>query len=265
MRTYIEISVASIEEQHYYEYNNALPDSVLIGTIEAPPIEGNILVDFSNSITYTLIERMLGGIERENNNFPTREFTEIEIALMEKIFRQIAVFTKEAWMGFVEIDAALKQIETNARFIQSISMDEIVVLVIMDVNIKNIKGTVNFCIPCINIESIVDKIGGNRPNSKRTLDPSQEEQAKRILETSIKSAPLELRAIFGETALSLKDVLNLQIGDVIRFDQDVDSEVKINIVDYDTWFFGTPGIKRNKKAIRINKVVHGKGSVKDGN
>jgi flagellar motor switch protein FliM len=33
----LRISVISIEEQHYYEYNNALPDAVLIGVVEVNP------------------------------------------------------------------------------------------------------------------------------------------------------------------------------------------------------------------------------------
>lgn len=264
LRTYVEINVVSIEEQHYYEYNNALPDSVLIGIIEAAPIEGDILVDISNSVTYTLIERMLGGAERENNVIPQREFTEIEISLMERVFRQIGVFTKDAWSGLVEVNAALKQIETNSRLIQSISMDEIVVIVIMEVSIKNIKGTINFCIPCINIEPLVDKLGHSKYISKRTLDAIQEEIIIRALESSIKAAPLEVRAVLGETMLSLKEISNLQIGDVIRIDQEVGNDIKINIENGDAWFLGMPGTKKNKKAIKINKVIHRGGSSKDG-
>ena len=45
LRTYCEISVASIEELPYYEYNNALPDSVMIGVLDIKPIEGCVLVD----------------------------------------------------------------------------------------------------------------------------------------------------------------------------------------------------------------------------
>lgn len=264
LRTYSEINVLSIEEQHYFEYNNALPDSVLIGVIEANPIEGNILVDISNSVTYGLIERMLGGGERENGLIPKREFTEIEISLMERVFKQITVFIKDAWAELVDAEAILKQIETNSRLIQSVAMDEIVVIVIMDVNIKNIKGTINFCIPCINIESLIDKINQNKYFSKRAIDTSQEELIKDSLESKIKEAPIEIHAIFGETVLPLKEILNLQIGDVIKFDQDMGSDVKVNINNGETWFYGTPGIKKNKKAIRINKVVQKRGGSSDG-
>jgi len=260
LRIYCEISVLYIEEQHYFEYNNALPDTVLMGVIEAAPIEGFIVVDISNSITYNLIERMLGGGTRESNLIPDREFTEIELSLMERIYKQMAIYVKDAWSDILPVEAALKNIETNSRLVQSIAMDEIVVIVGMDVTIGNIKGSINFCIPCLNIEPIIDKMRQNRYSSKRALDISQEEFIKDSLTTNIKAAPLEMHAIFGETVLSLKDILNLQIGDVIKFDQDVASNVKINVNNGETWFYGIPGIKNNKKAIKISKDVKKKGS-----
>ena len=134
LRTYSQISIVSIEEQHYYEYNNALPDTVLVGVIELNPTQGLILVDISNSITYNLIERILGGGSRESSIIPDREFSEIEISVMERILKQIASFTRDAWSGYVQAEGSLKTIETNARLIQSIAMDELVVLVIMEGN-----------------------------------------------------------------------------------------------------------------------------------
>ena len=264
LRTYSEVNILSIEEQHYYEYNNALPDTVLIGVIEFSSNEGLILVDFSNSITYNLIERILGGGSRESSIIPDREFSEIEITLMERILKQITVFMKEAWLSLVDGDVSLKQIETNARLIQSISMDEIVVIVIMDVSIGNIKGTINLCIPCISIEPLIDKMNQHKYISKRTLDSSQEEIIKDSLTTNIKAAPLQVSAIFGETVLTLKEILNLQIGDVIKFDHDVGTNIKININNEDTWFLGVPGTKKNRKAVKINKVIQKKGPLYNG-
>lgn len=260
LRAYSQITVVSIEEQHYYEYNNALPDTVLIGAIEMDPIEGLLLVDVSNSITYNLIERILGGGSRESSIMPDREFSEIELALMERVLKQIALYTKEAWSGLIQSEAVLKGIETNARLIQSIAMDDIVVIIVMDVCIGNVKGTINFCIPCMNIEPLINKLNQSRYSSKRALDGSQEELIKESLSSKVKAAPLEVTAILGETVLSLQEVVNLQVGDVIKFDLDVGSNIKLNINGSETWFYGLPGIRKNKKAIKISKLIQKRGS-----
>ncbi len=173
---------------------------------------GLLLVDVSNSITFNLIERLLGGGSRESSLMPNREFTEIEISLMERIFKYITSFIKESWSGFMNVNTVLKQIETNARLIQSISMDEIVIIVIMDVSIGSIKGTINFCIPCINLEAIIENMSQNKYQLRKTLDSSLEEKSRQQIQSNIKDANLEVHAVFGETTLSIKDVLIYKWG-----------------------------------------------------
>lgn len=252
LRTYCEISVSSIEELIYYEYNNALPDAVMIAAIDVDPIEGSILVDMSNSIAFGLISRLLGG----NGDTMTldREYTEIEISLISRIYKQIAIFMKEAWSGFIPAEAHLKQIETNARLIQSISMEQVVILVLMDVSIWSIKGTIAFCIPCINLESIIDQINKNQYRPSRQYDNKQEEMLRDEMLKHIKGSQLELSGLFGETTLTIQEITNLQVGDVIRFDQSADSDVRLNIGGK-TWFYGVPGTKKNKKVIKIKSVI----------
>lgn len=258
LRTYCEITIEEIEEHPYYEYNNALPDSVLIGVIDAktdegvtPSMEGTMLVDISNSITFALIERLLGG--SGNGLTMEREFTEIEISLMEKIFKQIVYFTKESWLNIVDIKPEMKRIETNSRLMQTMSMDEIVVIIIMNVTIKSVKGTLSVCIPCISLESVLNK-SQNFSYNRKKQEIIQDTSTKEALLEHIKDSPLDIKALFGGTTLTLNDIVNLQVGDVIKLDQKIDSEVKVNIGDK-TWFTGIPGMKKNRKVIKVDKVL----------
>lgn len=83
LRSYCEITVLSIEEQRYFEYNNALPDSALIGLINFRPqdkhySEGVLLMDMSTSLGYFMVDRLLGG--PGTGYGLTRDYTDIEIA-----------------------------------------------------------------------------------------------------------------------------------------------------------------------------------------
>lgn len=252
LRANCQISVVTVGEQTYYEHNNALPDSVLIGVLDIKPFERSILMDISNSITFALIERLLGGAG--NSISLNREFTEIEIAVMDKIFNQITVFKKEAWSKILDIEPAMKQIETNSRLIQPLSPDEVVVIIVLDVCIKSVRGTINICIPCVNLETVLDRSDRNQYYLKRNIDTEHDRLIKESIITHINESQLEVRGIIGGTMLTLKEILNLQTGDVIKLEQRIDSDVKVNIENR-TWFYGIPGIKRNKKVIKINKVL----------
>ncbi len=252
LRAFCEISINSIEELPYYEYNNALPDSILIGRYDFKSLEGDVLVDISHNITFTLVERLLGG--NGEGDPLDREYTEIEISLMQRIFRQIAIASTDAWGSLLDMKCILKEIESNARLIQSMATDEAVLVIVMDVTIDQIKGTINFCLPCVNLENIIDHLSQNKYAAKKSNDKNYEEALKDAMVTHVNAAPLMMKAVFGETVLSLNDIVNLQVGDVIKFDQAVGSEIKVNISEK-TWFLGIPGVKRNKKVIKISKVI----------
>lgn len=92
LRTSCQIKVDTTEEQPYFEYNNALPDIVLMGVFDVKQFGGSIVIEISNEITFTIVEILLGG--NGSGKILEREFTEIEISLMKNIFRQMEKSTE---------------------------------------------------------------------------------------------------------------------------------------------------------------------------
>lgn len=252
LRTYCQITVETIEEQPFFEYNNALPDSVFMGCFDLKPFEGNFLVDFSNSVAYSMIERLLGG----NGSSPTpeRAFTEIEITLMERILKQIAFSTRESWGIYTEIDPGLTKTVTNSRLMQSISMEETVAIIIMEIDIKTAKGSLSICIPNEALGPLIEIAGRSLYRVKRKTEDSKDAQRKEAIISHLKGTSIEAVAVFGDTSLSLSEVIHLQVGDVIQLNQTVDSPVKIYIGD-NMRYHGIPGIVKNKKHIKITDVL----------
>ena len=253
LRSFCKIKVDSIEELPYFEYNNALSDTMITGIFDIKPIEGPVLLDLSNNITFSLLERLLGG-NLENNYASDKEFTEIDISLMERILRKSAVFIKDAWLIYLEAEASLQQIETNTRLIQVLGMDEIVVIITMNISIKSVVGTITCCIPCINLEPVLDKLSNFRNTTKRDVDNEQNTKTKDQIFSKINNSSIEVCGVLGNATLSINEILNLQTGDVIKLERRIDNNIEI-LVNGNKWFDGIPGIKHNKKALKINNVI----------
>ena len=80
MRIFCKVEVLQIEEQLYYEFNNALPDYVMMsmvnmGITDDDVMETNCIMQVSNQIAFTMMDRLMGGegAYYEQN----RDFTEI--------------------------------------------------------------------------------------------------------------------------------------------------------------------------------------------
>lgn len=108
LRTVCEITVVQIEEQRYYEYNNALPDTALVGLVEMRPenkrYEGStFILDMSTSVGFYLVDRVLGGPGSGFNL--SRDYTDIEIAILTNIIDKITQRLQETWQNNLPISA----------------------------------------------------------------------------------------------------------------------------------------------------------------
>ena len=100
LQTYTLVEIVEVEEQQYYEFNNALPDSVLMGIVDfamqhESQGEDLILMDFGKDIGFCAIDRLLGGVGKPLKE--DREYTEIESAILEHVIRGMVHLMKNVW------------------------------------------------------------------------------------------------------------------------------------------------------------------------
>ena len=256
MRIFCKVEVLQIEEQLYYEFNNALPDYVMMsmvnmGITDDDVLETNSIMQVSNQIAFTMMDRLMGG---EGAYFEqNRDFTEIEVGLFTTVLNKMAALLKEPWGTYIDINPVITTIETNARVMQSISPDEVVILVVLEMEIKDVKNTMTFCIPAINLESIMSKFGDRWSRTTKKLDPKREKERRVSLLEAIKDSDLRISAVLGETKLDLYDVLTMQVNDIIPLNVPIDSNITVNIGS-NLWFDGKLGTKNSKKAVKIDNI-----------
>ena len=256
MRLYCKVDVLQIEEQRYYDYNNALPDYVMMSIInlgidDEDILDTSIIFQLSNPIAYSMMDRLMGG--HGSYTDVSRDFTEIEISLMRNILNKMTGLMKEAWANYIDISPVMTNLETNARVIQSIGPDDVIILVMLEVEIKNIKNTISICIPAINLEGIMAKFTDRYNRSNKRFDANKEAERREEILQGIKNTSLKIDAVLAETQVDLYDILTLQVDDVIPLNVNIDKNVTIKIGD-NVWFDGKLGIKNNKKAVKIENI-----------
>jgi len=249
LRSLVQIEVASVDQLTYYEFSNSMPNPSTLGIVDLLPLNGSILMEINPSITFAMIERILGGAGQAYEK--NRVFTEIEITLMEKIINQILNLYKEPWKNVAEFKPKLKKIETNTQFAQIMSPNETIALITLNVIIGSIEGTMHICIPHIVIEPIITKLNTKFWFSGVTKEISVNEIKN--LERRIESTFLPLSVILGRSFLNVADILNLQKGDVILLDKSVNEDLEIFIGNR-VKFHCHPGLRKNKIAVKITRV-----------
>lgn len=250
LRAPVKISVISVEQIAYSEFTNAISNPAFLNIIDVSPLNGEMLIDISLNIAYTIIDRLLGGDGSKEQEI--RTFTEIELSLLKSMIKRAMPFIKEAWGNVIQLEPKLDKVEVNPQFAQIIPPNETIALITMNIEVGEVEGMLNICIPYLLLEPILDKLNTRYwfSSSKKQMSQNQITQIKnRIL-----NAKVEVKAELGSTFVKVNDIVNLQKGDVIRLESKEKEGVKIRIGS-NVKFIGELGVSNNKMAVKITNVV----------
>ena len=250
LRKNIQISVASSETVTFSEFSNALSNPVILGIINFSPLPGNIIIDISCNLGFAMIDRMLGG--QGNPLEKNREFSEIEMAILEKLIIICMQMMREPWTNVLDINPVMERIETNSQFAQMIAPSDMIAIVTLNVKIGEIEGLMNICLPFFTLEDIIDKL--NTKFWYSTMQAKSSENYEEYIESLIRRVSIPVKAVLGKSSVSVNDFVNLQPGDIIRLDKGVDSELNIYVGNLRK-FTALPGSSKDKYAVRVTSVI----------
>ena len=214
------------------------------------PLSGTIILEVASNLGYAIVDRMLGGVGEPLDK--SREFSEIELLIIERIMVVCVELLSEPWHNVVEISPRLERIETNSQFAQIISPNEMIAIVTINVKIGDIEGLMNICLPFITLEPVMDKL--NTKFWYSSIKKDSEVEYTDALESLISRAPVPIKAYLGKSTVSVFDFTNLQIGDIIRLDSKVDEELDVYVGDIRK-FTALPGASGNQYAVRVTSVI----------
>lgn len=248
LRSYLTVNLISVEQLSYGEFLEGLPSPTCLVSLSLRPYDGNALIELNPSLIFPIIEIILGGKGRAAGSLK-REITEIEQHLLETLFRIILNDLKEAWKGVTLIDFKIEAVATEPQMLQILAPNEAVVAVGIEIRIGESSGTLNLAIPSINIKMIGQKF--EQQWSLRKTDPTEAEQ-QRILKL-IRGSEASLDARLNGPRLLVRDLLQVEVGDLLRFDHRLDQPLECEI-NGRTKFRGRVVNSNQKKAFLIEAM-----------
>ncbi len=250
LRKTINVEVMNSEAVTYSEFSNALSNPVLLGIVNFAPLNGSVIIELASNLGYAMVDRMLGGQGTPLDK--VRDFSEIELLIIERIMTVCVNLLREPWENVVDLHPRLERIETNSQFAQIISPSEMIAIVTINMKIGEVEGLMNICLPYLTLEDVMDKL--NTKYWYSTMQEKDDEQYKDILETLISKAPMPVKAVLGQSTITVNDFVNLQVGDIIRLDRKVDQELDVYVGNIKK-FTALPGASADSYAVRVTSVI----------
>ena len=250
LRKSVSVDVVNSEVVIYSEFSNALSNPVLLGVVGMDPLMGNVIMEMASNLGFAIVDRLLGGVG--NSLEKERDFSEIELSILERVFTICVNLLHEPWENVVEITPRLNRIETNSQFAQIISPSETIAIVTINLKIGDVEGLMNICLPYTTLEPVMDKL--NTKYWFSTMKEKDSNSYEAAIENIIDNALIPMKAVLGTSKINVQDFVNLQLGDIIRLDRKVDDELEVYVGNIKK-FKALPGYSDNKYAVRVTEIL----------
>jgi flagellar motor switch protein FliM len=243
----VSVKRVAIETEVFESFIRNLQEHGVIAILRFEPLESGGLLILDSTLAFGLIEIMLGATTEDNLHIPDREMSIIEMNILKDVISDICRDWEKAFEPLEDMDCSLVQVETNPRMVNIVTPDTEVLISRFSVNAGNLFGQMSMVMPYFALEPYKEQLK-NRMLNIASLVGSRTWASE--LKSELVQVETGLTARFAELYLPLRQILNLQEGDILTLDREKDDPVELLVGDRPK-FQGVAGSRKGKKAVRI--------------
>ena len=228
LRTNVRPHLVHMEQGRFHDFIKDFPPNTLFHLITLAPLPGHMVLTMSLNVSYLILEQRLGG--KIEGRFTERALTEIDQSLLRGLVEHMLGDMKGAWSKVVSLEPSLEDSTINQHWVQMIMGNERVLLLTIELNIQGVTGTMSIFIPFNTLKPITNVLNPHiwiAGRKEQQQDPIARQQAIQ----AVKRAIIPMKVILGSAELTVRDLINLKIGDVIELDRSIESPMVVQVAN----------------------------------
>jgi len=243
-----EVAVAPIKMQKFSEYVHSLHVPTNLNLVKILPLRGTGLIVLDPKFVFAVVDNFFGG----NGRFAKiegREFTATETRVIHMLLKHIFAGLKEAWSHVARLDIEYLNSEINPHFANIVSPTEIVVITSFHIELDGGGGDVHITMPYAMIEPMRELLDAGVASDRVEHD----ERWVTALKEEIEDAEVELSTMLGRSRVTMQQLLDMKVGDIIP----CDFAGKATVFAEDVPIFrGAFGVSHGQQAVQIEERVN---------
>jgi flagellar motor switch protein FliM len=247
----IGVDFVSSELVKYQEFIKAFSSPTSFSVFAMEPLIGNALLCIESNLVFSLIDCLFGGDGKPSSK--VREFTQIEQRMIKKVALDILARFGKSWSTVYPVNIVFKKAETKPEFVQLVPPNDTMMIVVFAIKGQEFSGNFHLSIPYLMLEPIKEKL-----SPKYLREKDMEHTWGPQLRELLKNTRVTVIAELGRTKQTVRELLNLQVRDVIKLKSGPEDLISIS-VDQVPKYQGYPGIIKGNRAVEIVKKVNSNG------
>lgn len=243
----IDVKIVSKEVVKFHDFIQAFSNPTGFSIFAMEPLLGSALLAIEPNLVFSLIDCMFGGYGKPLEK--VREFTMIEKRMVKRFSMDVLRDLETAWKVAYKIKIALRKSETKPEFVNLVNPSDLLIIVVFSISSDEFSGNLHLATPFLMLEPIKDKLSSAYLREKEMANSFGKQL--RIL---LKGTDLSLVAELGKTSCSIRDILNLDVEDVIDLPTGPQDPVVLNVENIPK-YLGMPGIVKGNRAVQVTSIV----------
>ncbi len=248
LRSLVDAKLIAVDQVTYSEFMLSMGDPSCIYVVNIKNLHGDAILEITLPLVFHIIDRLFGGEGKEYENL--RELTLIEQKVVQKVAEDFTEALAKAWEPVVPLDASIGFYQSRPSFIQIAALEEMVISISLEINVQDTTGFVNICIPFQMLEDLLPQLTSKQMVRSRV---KKTEEDKFFIQKRIKQATIPVHVELGRKQITLRDLVSLEEGDILKLDQSVDDGLLIYVNDVPR-FKGIPGVYRRRLSVKVVDV-----------
>ena len=254
MRRSVDVSTVSTDTIKFGDFLRSLPVPSSLHIFRMEPLRGHGLIVVESKLVFAVVDTFFGGSGVKEAKITGRDFSAIEIRMTKSVILSVLDDLEKAWRPVHTVTTNFVRSEVNPQFAAIVPPTDIVLVILFEIEMENISGTLTICLPYAAIEPVIPKLKAQFQSEEIEVD----QVWVRRLRTELLSTEVEIIAELGSTEITPEDLMNFKVGDVINLGNDV-TDPLIMKVEQNPKFRGFPGVSRGNKAVQITEVIEREG------
>ncbi|MCK0509102.1 flagellar motor switch protein FliM [Aromatoleum anaerobium] len=209
-----EVSVGPVKVQKYGEFVRNLVVPTNLNLVLAKPLRGTGLVVFDPNLVFLVVDNMFGGDGRFHSRVEGRDFTPTEQRIIQGMLGVVFAEYSRAWAPVFKLEMEYVRSEMNSQFANIATPSEIVISASFSLEFGGSQADMHVCFPYSMVEPIRDLLYSTMQSDHLT----QDNRWIKLLTRQLQAADVELVCNLGSARISLRDIVNMRVGDVIPID-----------------------------------------------
>jgi len=206
-----EVSIGPVRVSKYSEFIRNLVVPTNLNLIHMKPLRGTGLIVLDPNLVFLLVDNLFGGDGRFHTRVEGRDFTQTEQRIIQRILGIIFETYAKSWEPVYPVEFEYIRSEMNTQFANIATPNEVVVATTFTIELGPVSGDLHFCVPYSMIEPIRDLLTSSMQGETLEMD----KRWIRLMTQQIQTAEVEILANMGSAKVTLGDILNMKVGDVI--------------------------------------------------